>query len=84
MTTDAVRLVGAELEMLLVTPLPMGDILEGEIQAIDATEHFQQKASEGYERRENDWGEERSSPSPVSRMPARASWFDSAYAIRWC
>jgi len=50
--------VGAELEMLLVTPLPVGSLLEGEVQAPDVMDHFQRMTREGYERRENDWGEE--------------------------
>jgi preprotein translocase subunit SecA len=57
-TTDAINLLAAELEMLLVTPFPAGSLLEGEVQSLDVMDHFQKMAGDGYERRENDWGEE--------------------------
>jgi preprotein translocase subunit SecA len=58
MTADAIRLIGAELEMLLVNPFPASDLLKDEVGPPDVEEHFQGLAHEAYERRENDWNEE--------------------------
>jgi preprotein translocase subunit SecA len=57
-TDDALGLIGAELEMLLVTPVPTKGLAEEELTPEDVMEHFGKPAREAYERRENDWGEE--------------------------
>ncbi len=58
-TDDTVKLIAAELEMLLVSPMPAEGAFTGEeITAEELVEHFGRLARETYERKENDWGEE--------------------------
>ncbi len=58
-TADLVRLIAAELELILVAPMPVDDLLElGDIAPGAVIEHFTRLAVEAYERRENDWGAE--------------------------
>jgi preprotein translocase subunit SecA len=55
---DTIKLIGAELEMLFVTPMGTGDLEGEEIEPAEVLEHYQTRAREGYERRENDWTED--------------------------
>jgi preprotein translocase subunit SecA len=53
---DAIRLIAAELEMLLVSPVKPDGLLEGEVGSEEVITEFQTQAQAQYERRENDWG----------------------------
>jgi preprotein translocase subunit SecA len=55
---DVIKLVAAELEMLLVAPVAIQPLVGREVFASEVTEHVTAAAVAAYERRENDWGEE--------------------------
>jgi preprotein translocase subunit SecA len=55
---DVIKLVAAELEMLLVAPAGAQALLGREVFVNEVTDHLIAAAVAAYERRENDWGEE--------------------------
>jgi preprotein translocase subunit SecA len=54
---DALKLIAAELELIIVSPLAWDDLADREVFVGEVTEHFKQAVREAYGRRENDWGE---------------------------
>jgi preprotein translocase subunit SecA len=56
LTSDAMRLIAAQLELLFMAPFTRKELLEGSIAPEEATAELSKWAHEAYERRENDWG----------------------------
>ncbi len=55
---DVIRLIAADIEMLIVAPMSIDALLGERVMLQDVVAHFQEQARDAYTRRENDWGDD--------------------------